>query len=111
MEVGKQLTVPRPTQAHGDEQQDERGASEHGFGDPAGTVAARAEILIHDASGGVFAAAAAASDRQLVLYVEERARAAIDSLADVFIGYGVANTDVHRKPQCEQRNSASVVQS
>jgi hypothetical protein len=73
------------------------GFLERGLGDPARTVAAGAQILIHDASGGVFAAAAAASDGQLILYIEERARATIDSLADVFIGDGVANTDVHRK--------------
>jgi hypothetical protein len=72
------------------------GASERGFGDPACAVAARAQILVNDASRGVFAAAAAASDRQFILYIEERASAAIDSLADVFIGYGVANADVHR---------------
>jgi len=60
-----------------------------------GAVAARAQIFVHDVSGGVFAAAAAAADRQFVLYIEERASAPIDSLADVFIGYGVANADVH----------------
>ena len=76
------------------------GGSECGFGNPPCTVAPRAQILVHDASGSLFAAAAAGSDRQLVLYIEQRARAAIDSLADVFIGYGMANADVHRMPQC-----------
>jgi hypothetical protein len=75
-------------------------ASERGFGDPACAVAACAQILVHDASSGVFAATAAGSDRQFVLYIEERACAAIDSLADVFIGHGVANANVHRKPRC-----------
>ena len=73
--------------------------SERGFGDPACAVAPRAQILVHDASGGFFAAAAAGSDRQLVLYIEKRACTAIDSLADVFIGNSMANADVHRKPQ------------
>jgi len=70
-----------------------------GLGDPASTIPARAQIFIDHASGSVFAAAAAGSDRQLVLYIEKRACATIDSLADVFIGYGVANADVHRKPR------------
>jgi hypothetical protein len=84
------------------------GDSECGFGNPACTVAPCAQILVHDASGSLFAAAAAGSDRQLVLYIEKRACAAIDSLADVFIGYGMANADVHRVPQYREP-SAPVV--
>jgi hypothetical protein len=87
------------------------GASERRFGDPARAVAACAQIFVHDAPGGVFAAAAATSDRQLVLYIEKRARTAIDSLADVFIGYGVANADVHRKPRVDSGIAEAGVQS
>jgi hypothetical protein len=75
-------------------------SSEGGFGDPRGcAVAPRAQVLVHHAPGGVFATAAAGTDRQFVLYVEERACTAIDSLADVFVGYSVANADVHGSPR------------
>ncbi|HEV7442389.1 MAG TPA: hypothetical protein VGO18_07320, partial [Steroidobacteraceae bacterium] len=91
----------RPTARAGLEQVRTIVASERRFGDAVQcAVAARAQIFVHDVSGGVFAAAAAASDRQFVLYIEERACAPIDSLADVFIGYGVAKADVHRNPRC-----------
>jgi hypothetical protein len=59
-------------------------------------TSALAQVLVDDTFGGVFAAAATGSNRQFVLYVEERASAAIDSLADVFIGHGMAYADVHQ---------------
>jgi hypothetical protein len=85
--------------ARGGKKTGTRAASEGRFRDPARAIAACAQIFVHDASGGVFTAAAATSDRQLILYIEKRARAPIDSLADVFVGYGVANADVHGKPR------------
>src|SRR5262249_28316494 len=62
------------------------------------TIAARAQVLVHHALGGLLAASAAASNGQLVLHIEERTCAAIDSLADVFIGDGMTNADVHSVP-------------
>jgi len=62
-------------------------------------TSALAQVLVDDAFGGVFAAATTGSNRQFVLYVEERASAAIDSLADVFIGHGMAYADVHQGPR------------
>jgi hypothetical protein len=59
---------------------------------------ALAEVLVNYVLGSLFAASAAAPDRQLVLHVKQRARTAIDTLADVFIGNGMAYADVHQSP-------------
>jgi hypothetical protein len=63
-----------------------------------GIAASLAQVLVDHALGGVFAASTAASNWEFVLYVEERAGTAIDSLADVFIGHGMAHADVHQAP-------------
>jgi hypothetical protein len=75
-------------------------ASERGLGNQlrCRIVSALAQVLIDDTLGSVFAASAATSNGQFVLYVEERASTAIDSLADVFIGHGMAYADVHQGP-------------
>jgi hypothetical protein len=59
---------------------------------------ASAQVLVDNTLGSVFAAAATTSNRQFVLYVEERAGTAIDSLADVFLSHGMAYADVHQGP-------------
>jgi hypothetical protein len=57
-----------------------------------------AQVLINNALGSVLAPSAAASNREFVLHVEERASTAIDRLTDVSIGHGMAYADVHRGP-------------
>jgi hypothetical protein len=61
-------------------------------------AAALAQVLIDHGLGGLFATSAAASDRQFVLYIKQRASPAIDTLADVFISHGMAYADVHQSP-------------
>jgi hypothetical protein len=63
-----------------------------------GIASTLAQVLVDYTLGGVFTASTAASNREFVLYVEERAGTAIDSLADVFIGHGMAHADVHQAP-------------
>jgi len=53
------------------------------------------DLLVDDLAGGLFAAAAAAADGQATLYVEERRRPTLDLLANIAIGDGMADADVH----------------
>ena len=59
------------------------------------TATLRAQIIIDHALRSLLAAAAAASDRQLVLDVKKRACTPIDSFADVFISDRMTDADVH----------------
>jgi hypothetical protein len=61
-------------------------------------AAALVQVLIDYGLRSVFASAAAATHRQLVLHVKQRARTPIDTLADVFISHGMAYADVHQSP-------------
>src|SRR5581483_1970207 len=74
------------------------GGSERRLADARHPRGAGAQILIHDRSCRVFTAAAAAGYGQLILHVKERRSTAINRLADVFIGHGMANADVHSVP-------------
>ena len=55
------------------------------------------DLLVNDLPSGIFAAAAAATDRQTALHVEERRRPALDLFANIAIGDGMADADVHGK--------------
>ena len=55
----------------------------------------RFDVRFDDLPGGVFAAAAAASDREIGLYLAKRAGAAIHRFADLAIADGMAHADVH----------------
>jgi len=54
-------------------------------------------LLVNDLPSGILAAAAAATDGQTALYVKERRRPTLDLLANIAIGDGMADTDVHGK--------------
>jgi hypothetical protein len=69
---------------------------------------ALAEVFVDYILGSLFAASAATSDRQLVLHVKQRARPTIDTLADVFIGNGMAYADVHQSPSVTVRPDISL---
>jgi hypothetical protein len=70
-----------------------------GSGLELGTAAGSAgDLLVDNLASRVFAAAAAAADRQVTLYVEERRRPTLDFLANIAIGDGMADADVHGSP-------------
>jgi hypothetical protein len=54
-------------------------------------------LLVNDLASRFLAAAAAAADRQTALNVKERRRPTLDLLANIAIGDGMADADVHGK--------------
>lgn len=60
-------------------------------------VRARAgdEMFVDDLFRSFLAAATATADGQTTLHLEERAGTTIHAFADLAIGHGMANTDVH----------------
>jgi hypothetical protein len=68
-----------------------------GIEDESGSVRlhAAAEALVDDVSRLLLAATAAAADGKPALHFEQRARAAIHSLADLSVGYCMTDADVH----------------
>jgi hypothetical protein len=54
-------------------------------------------MTVDDFAGRVFAATAAACDRQIGLHFMERACAAVQDLADLAVADGAADTNVHLK--------------
>jgi hypothetical protein len=71
-------------------------------------AAARIEVLVDYGLRRLFAPSAATSDWQLVLHVKQGACTAIDTLADVFIGNGMAHADVHQSPSVTVRPDISL---
>jgi hypothetical protein len=56
------------------------------------------KLLGNDFAGGVFATAAAGSDRKLALHFKQGARTVIHGIADLTITHCVADADVHLQP-------------
>jgi hypothetical protein len=56
-------------------------------------------MLVDDPGRGVLTRATAAADRQGALYVEERARAAVDGLPNLAVRHCMTNANVHPGPQ------------
>ena len=56
---------------------------------------ARQQMFVDDFLRAVLASAAASTDGQTALHVEERTSAAIHAFADLAVGHGMADTDVH----------------
>jgi len=71
-------------------------------------AAALIEVLVDYGLRRLFAPSAATSDWQLVLHVKQGACTAIDTLADVFIGNGMAHADVHQSPSVTVRPDISL---
>jgi hypothetical protein len=53
-------------------------------------------VFIDDLSRGVLAGATAATHGQAALHFEKRSRAFVHGFADLAIGYGMTDTNVHR---------------